>query len=94
MHASLISHERTGRPHGRTGMITFEHETLRLCGVPVFSLVIGIVFLAAASGFLFGIARRKQPGGRLALIASASILLLAVVAIALVLLTVMSGSMG
>jgi hypothetical protein len=75
-------------------MITYDHDTLRLFGIPLFTLVVGIVFLAALAGLSFGVFRWRQRTGKIVLIASAFILLLFVLAIVLVLITVGSGSMG
>lgn len=75
-------------------MITYDHDTLRLFGIPLFTLVVGIVFLAALAGLSFGIVRWRQRNGKIVVIASAFILLLFALAITLVLITVGSGSMG
>ena len=75
-------------------MITFDHSTLRLCGVPLFTLVVGIVFLVAITGLTYGIVRRKQRSGKIALLAAALVLLLFALAFILVLITVACGSMG
>ena len=70
------------------------HHTLRLFGIPLFTLVVGLLFFAALAGLFFGLSRWRQPIGKIAVIASAFILLLFALAIVLVLLTVASGSMG
>ncbi len=75
-------------------MITFDHHTLRLFGIPLFTLVVGIMFLAAIAALYFGVSRWSQPSGKIAVIASTFILLLFVLAIILILVTVESGSMG
>ena len=75
-------------------MITYDHDTLRLFGIPLFTLVVGIVFLAALAGLSFGVFRWRQRTGKIVVIASALILLLFALAIMLVLITVGSGSMG
>ncbi len=75
-------------------MITYDHNTLRLFGLPLFTLIVGILFLAALAGLSFGIFRWRQRAGKIAAIASAVILLLFALAIMLVLITVGSGSMG
>ena len=75
-------------------MITYDHHTLRLFGVPVFTLVVAIILCAALAGLFFGIPRWKQRGGRIAVIASAFVLLAFAVAVGLTLVTVGIGSMG
>jgi hypothetical protein len=75
-------------------MITYDHDTLRLVGIPLFTLIVGIVFLAALAGLIFGVFRWRQRTGKIVVIASAFILLLFALAIMLVLITVGSGSMG
>lgn len=75
-------------------MITYYHNTLRLFGVPLFTLVVGSIFIAALAGLAFGVFRWKQRTGKLVVIASAFILLLFALAVMLVLITVGSGSMG
>jgi hypothetical protein len=75
-------------------MITYDHDTLRLFGIPLFTLIVGSVFLAALAGLSFGVFRWKQRSGKIVAIASALILLLFALAMLLVLITVGSGSMG
>lgn len=75
-------------------MITYDNNTLRLFGIPAFTLVVGIIFLAALAGLSFGVFRWRQLTGKILVIASAFILLLFALAIMLVLVTVHSGSMG
>lgn len=75
-------------------MITSDHDTLRLFGIPLFTLVVGIVFVAALAGLAFGVFRWRQPTGKIFVIASAIILLLFALTIMLVLFTVGSGTMG
>ena len=75
-------------------MITYDHHTLRLFGIPLFTLLVGLVFLASLAGLVFGVSRWKQPAGKIAVIASGIILLLFTLAIILVLVTVANGSMG
>jgi hypothetical protein len=75
-------------------MISYDHNTLRLFGIPLFTLVVGVLFFAALAGLSFGVFRWKQRSGKIAVIASAIILLLFALAIVLVLVTVGSGSMG
>ena len=75
-------------------MITYDHDTLRLFGIPLFTLVVGIVFLAALAGLSFGVLRWRERTGKIVVIASAFILLLFALAIMLVLITVGSGTMG
>ena len=75
-------------------MISYDHHTLRLFGIPLFTLVVGIVFFAALAALFFGISRWSRPIGKIAVIASAFILLLFALAIILVLVTIASGSMG
>lgn len=78
----------------RNIMITYDHNTVRLFGIPLFTLVVGIVFLAALVGLTYGVFRWRQRTGKIVLIASAFLLLLFALAIMLVLITVGSGSMG
>jgi len=75
-------------------VITYDHHTLRLLGIPLFTLVVGTMFFAALAALFFGVSRWRQPAGKIAVISSAFILLLFALAIALVLVTVGSGSMG
>jgi hypothetical protein len=75
-------------------MFTNDHHTLRLFGVPIFTLVIAFIFFAAIALLIFGISRWKQTVGKIAVILSTIILLLFAVAIVLVLIAVGSGSMG
>jgi hypothetical protein len=75
-------------------MITYDHDTLRLFGIPLFTLIVGSVFLAALAGLSFGVFQWKQRSGKIVAIASALILLLFALAMLLVLITVGSGSMG
>lgn len=75
-------------------MITYDHHRLRLFGIPFFTLVVGILFVAAIAGLLFGLSRWGRPSGKVAVLVSTFVLLLFVLAIILVLVTVGSGSMG
>lgn len=75
-------------------MITYDHETLRLFGIPLFTLVIGSMFLAALAGLSFGVFRWGQRTGKIVVIVSAFLLLLFALAMILVLMTVENGSMG
>ncbi len=75
-------------------MITYDHDTLRLFGIPLFTLLVGSVFLAALAGLSFGVFRWKQRTGKIVTIAFAVILLLFALVILFVLITVGSGSMG
>jgi hypothetical protein len=75
-------------------MFTHDHNTIRLLSLPVFTLVVGIIFLAALAGLSFGVFRWRQRTGKILVIASAFTLLLFALAIMLVLITVGSGSMG
>ncbi len=75
-------------------MMTYEHHTLRLFGIPLFTLIVGSVFLASLAGLSFGVFRWRQRTGKIVVLASAFILLLFALAIMLVLITVGSGSMG
>jgi len=84
----LVSNE------ARIHVITYDHQTLRLFGIPVFTLVVGSLFLAALIAVVFGLARWKQPVGKIAVVAGALVLLLFALAVVLVLITVGSGSMG
>ncbi len=74
-------------------MLTYEHNTLRLFGFPVFTLVVGVLFVAALVGLVYGVSRRRLVQGKLALVASSCVLLLFSLAIALVCYTVITGSM-
>jgi hypothetical protein len=69
-------------------------RTLSLFGMPVFSLVLGLVFLASLAGLIFGVCRWNKVVGKIAFIASALLLLLFALAIVFVLVTVKIGSMG
>ena len=75
-------------------MITYDHDTLRLFGIPLFTLIVGVLFVAALAGLFFGIPRWKKAGAKITVIASSFILLIFAAAIVLVILTVRSGSMG
>ncbi len=75
-------------------MITYDHHTLRLFGIPLFTLIVGITFAAAVGALLFGLSRWRRPSGKIAVIVSSIVLLLFGLAIILVLVTVGSGSMG
>lgn len=75
-------------------MMTYDHDTVRPVMIPLFTLLVGIVFFAALAGLSFGIFHWRQRTGKIVVIASAFILLLFVLAIMLVLITVVSGSMG
>lgn len=75
-------------------MITYDHHTLRLFGVPAFSIALGSVLLAVLAALIFGVVRWKHRSGKIALAVSLAALLLAGLVIGLVLLTVKSGSMG
>ena len=78
----------------RSPMFTYDHHTLLLFGVPVFTLVIGTLLGAALAGLAFGVFRWKQRSGKIVAIASALVLLGFALATVLVLITVASGSMG
>jgi hypothetical protein len=75
-------------------MISYDHDTLRLLGIPVFTLVAGSIFLAALAGLSFGVFRWRLRSGKILVIASALFMLLFMLALILVLMTVGSGSMG
>ena len=75
-------------------MISFEHDTLRLFGIPLFTLIVGSVLLAALVGLFYGVFRWNRRSAKIALIVSALVLLLFALALVLVLVTVGSGSMG
>ncbi len=75
-------------------MITYDHDKVRLFGIPLFTLIVAIVFLASLAGLSFGVFRWRQRAGKIVAIASAFLLLLFALAILLVLITVGSGSMG
>ncbi len=75
-------------------MISYDHGTLQLFGIPVFTLIVASVFFAALAGLAFGIFRWKKRTGKVVAIASAFVLLLFALAVLLVLVTVGSGSMG
>ena len=68
--------------------------TLLLFGVPLFTLVTGLLFVAALAGLVFGVLRWKRRAGKVLVLASSLVLLLFALGVALVLLTVASGSMG
>ena len=75
-------------------MNTHEHTTLLLLGVPLFTLVAGLLFVAALAGLVIGLLRWKRRSGKVLVLASSLVLLLFALGVALVLLTVASGSMG
>jgi hypothetical protein len=75
-------------------VISFDQHTLRLFGLPVFTLIVGAVCLAALAGLVLGVLRWRQRSGRVVLLASALVLLLLALAVVMVLITVLSGSMG
>lgn len=75
-------------------MITYDHDTLRLFGMPLFTLVVGIFFLASLAALFFGLSRWKQPSGKIVVIASGVVLLLFALAIIFVLVTVATEIMG
>ena len=68
--------------------------TLLLFGVPLFTLAAGLLFVAALAGLVFGVLRWKRRAGKVLVLASSLVLLLFALGVALVLLTVASGSMG
>ncbi len=74
-------------------MLTYEHHTLRLFGFPVFTLVVGVLFVAAVVGLVYGVSRWRLVQGKIALFASACVLLCFSLAIAFVFFTVITGSM-
>lgn len=75
-------------------MFTFVNHTLRFFGIPVFSLLVGVLFVTAVAGLLVGIPRWKKSGAKIAVIASTLVLLAFAAVTAFVLITVWSGSMG
>jgi hypothetical protein len=75
-------------------MITYDQHTLRLLGIPLFTLVVLIVCIASIAALLFGVVQWRQPSGKIFVITSAFILLLIALAIILVLVTVGLGTMG
>jgi len=75
-------------------MITYDHDTLRLFDIPVFTIIIGALFVAALAGLFFGIPRWKKTGAKIAVVASSLVLLIFAGAIVLAIFTVSSGSMG
>ena len=75
-------------------MITYDHNSLGLFGIPLGTLIVGMVFLAAIVGLRVGLFRWRQRTGKIVAIASAFLLLLLALASMLVLITVGSGSMG
>ncbi len=74
--------------------MTYDQHTLRLLGIPLFTLVIGTVFFVAILALVFGVARWRQPMGKIAVVISTFILLFFALVALLVLITVGSGSMG
>jgi tetrahydromethanopterin S-methyltransferase subunit C len=74
-------------------MFTYTHDTLRLFGIPVFTLIVISLFVAALAGLLLGIPRWKKTGAKIVVIASTLVLLAYALAIVLVLITVWIGSM-
>ena len=75
-------------------MITYDHFTYRLFGIPFFTLAVGIAFLVAAGALYFGVSHWRQRRGKVAVLAGGSILLLFALAVICVIVTVTSGSMG
>jgi hypothetical protein len=75
-------------------MFTFDNHTLRLFGIPVFTLLVGVLFVTAVAGLLVGIPRWKKSGAKIAVIASTLVLLAFGLVTVFVLITVGSGSMG
>ena len=75
-------------------MFTYDHFTLRLFGVPLFSIVVGLTFVAAIAAFFFGVSSWQRPIGKVSAVAGGFFLLLFVLVIICVLITVQSGSMG
>jgi hypothetical protein len=75
-------------------MFTYDHHTLQFLGIPVFTLLVGVLFVAALAGLLLGIPRWQKTGAKMAVIASALVLLAFAMAAVFVVLTVWSGSMG
>jgi hypothetical protein len=72
---------------------TNDHNILRLFGIPLFTLVVGIIFLATLAAFFFGVSRWRQPSGKIFVVAAIFIMLLFSLVIISVLVTVESGSM-
>jgi len=75
-------------------VIAYDHDTLRLFGIPLFTIIVGFMFVAALAGLFFGIPRWKKTGAKIAVVASTLMLLIFAGAFVLVILTVSSGSMG
>ncbi len=75
-------------------MLTYDHDTVRLFGIPLFILMVGVLFVAALAGLFFGIPRWRQPRGKIVVIASAFLLLLFAVVVSFALVTIESGRMG
>ncbi len=75
-------------------MITYDHDTLRLFGLPLFTLIATAVFLAALAGLTLGVCQWRQRAGKIVAVASAFVLLLYALVILCVLVTVGTGSMG
>jgi hypothetical protein len=67
---------------------------LAFLGVPIFSLVVGLVIVAAIAAFIFGFSRWRQSLGKVITITAATVLLSLVAVVICVLITVWSGSMG
>ena len=75
-------------------MITYDHFTHRLFGVPFFTVAVGFAFLVAVGALCFGVSHWGQPRGKVAVVVGGSILLLFAMAVICVFVTVSSGSMG
>ena len=75
-------------------MVAYDHHAVRIFVMPAFTLIIGVLFLAALAGLVLGIPRWRKPVAKVAVIASTLVLLLLALATVLVLITVWSGSMG
>lgn len=75
-------------------MMTNDHDTLRLFGIPVFTIVISLLLLSAVTLFIWGVTHWKKATGKIAVVAAGLVLLATILAVVAILLTVATGSMG
>lgn len=67
---------------------------LAFLGIPAFSLVVGLVIVAAIAAFIFGVSHWRQTRGKVIALTAGVALVLLVTVVICVLITVWSGSMG
>ena len=75
-------------------MLTQSPPILALLGIPTFSLIVGLVIVAAIAALIIGVFRWRQTSGKVVAI-TAGVVLLSIASVGIcVLITVWSGSMG